>query len=159
MYADDTVNLEEYKLTNRYELHVIRKGNVNQLKIVQVHPIHGQRSLIDADGHGQLVWVGEVAGSLLILDQWSVMGYKDGSLRVLDPETLESRAYITLDFDDVGILGFDDHRFVLSQTGKTPWRAWSLVDWEPLEEVAPVKRADFYDLKEKLTIMLDLPRS
>ena len=148
-------------MTRKYELNRIRKGNVNQSKVVQVHPTHGRRALIDASGHGQLVWVGEVAGSLLILDQWSCMGYKDGSLRVLDPETLESRAYITLDLDAVGIMGFDDHRFVLcqSQAGSTTWRAWGLAYWKPLEEVAPVKRADLHDLKKSLTIMLDLPRS
>lgn len=132
-----------------------------QFKIVQVHPTYGRRVLINADGHGQLVWVGEVAGSLLILDQWNCMGYKDGSLRVLDPETLESRVYIDLDLDAVGLIGFEsNHRLVLceSRAGKTTWRGWRLSDWKPLEEVEPVKREDIQGLEEKLTGMRDLPR-
>ena len=140
---------------------MISSYKLDQFEIVQVHPTHGRRSLINADGHGQLVWVGEVAGNLLILDQWSCMGYKDGSLRVLDPETLESRAYISLDLDAVGLMGFDDaHRFVFceSKAGRTTWQAWGLADWKPLGEIAPVKRADLRDLKKKLTCMLDLPR-
>ena len=126
-----------------------------------MHPTYGPRSLIKADGHGQLVWVGEVAGSLLILDQWSCMGDKDGSLRVLDPETLESKATITLDFDAVGCMGFDGaNRFVLceSRAGRTTWRAWRLTDWTAVEVAEPVERADVQDLEEKLTCMVDLAR-
>ena len=126
-----------------------------------MHPTHGRRSLINVDGHGQLVWVGEVAGSLLIFDQWSVMGYKDGSLRVRDPETLESRVYISLDLDEIGLMGLDDAgRFVLCESGarRTTWRAWRLVDWEPVKEVVPVPRTRVKNLKKVLTCMLDLPR-
>ena len=140
---------------------MVRSHELDRFEVVQVHPTYGRRALINADGHGQMVWVGEVAGSLLILDQWSCMGYKDGSLRVLDPETLEARADMSLDLDAVGLMGFDDaQRFVLceSRAGRTTWRAWRLADWRPLEEVAPVKRANLRDLKRKLTRMLDLPR-
>ena len=138
-----------------------RSYELDRFEVVQVHPKHGRRSLIKAGGHGQMVWVGEVAGSLLILDQWSCMGYKDGWLRVLDPETLEARADISLDLDAIGLMGFDDaHRFVLceSRAGRTTWRAWRLADWQPLEEVVPAKRANLLDLRKKLTCMLDLPQ-
>jgi WD40 repeat protein len=144
---------EDGKLTSRYELH--------RFEVVQVHPTYGRRALITADGHGQLVWVGEIAGSLLILDQWRCMGDKDGSLHVLDPETLETKATITLDLDAVGCMGFDEaSRFVLceSSAGRTTWRAWRLTDWAAVEVVEPVERADLQDLKDKLTCMVDLPR-
>lgn len=125
-----------------------------------MHPIYGRRSLINADGHGQLAWVGEVAGSLLIFDKWYCMGYKDGSLRVLDPETLELRAYIDLDLDAVGLIGFDDaDRFILceSRAGITTWHAWRVTDWEPLEEIAPVDDAKVKDIQKILTCIVDLP--
>ena len=115
-------------MTTRYE--------VGGWQIVQVHPTYGRRSLITADGHGPLVWVGEVAGSLWILDQWRVMGYKDGSLRVLDPETLELRAYLNLDLDGVWLMGFDaGGRLVMceSAAGATTWRAWRLSDWAEVD--------------------------
>jgi hypothetical protein len=145
--------LEGGKLIAEYELH--------RFEVFQVHPTYGRRSLIKADGHGQLAWVGEVAGSLLILDQWNCMGYKDGSLRVLDPDTLESRATIELDFDVMGSIGFDDaDHFVLSEAraGRTTWRAWRLTDWVPVEGIKPVDRGSLRGLKEMLTCMVDLPR-
>lgn len=129
--------------------------------VIQVHPTYGRRSLIDASGHGQLVWVGEVAGSLLILDRWSVMGYKDGSLRVLDPDTLELKVYISLDLDAVWPMGLDEAgRFVLceSKPGWTTWQAWRLVDWGVVRDVEPVPDASIQPLDKVLTCMLDLPR-
>lgn len=130
-------------------------------EIVQVHPAYGRRSLITADGHGQLVWVGEVAGSLLVFDRWSCMGYKDGSLRVLDPDSLELKAYITLDLDAVGVMGFDSEgRLVLSESraGETSWRAWRLCDWKEVS-ATPAEGGDIQRLEGRLTCMLDLPRA
>ena len=130
-------------------------------EIVQVHPACGRRSLIRADGHGQLVWVGEVAGSLLIFDRWSCMGYKDGSLRALDPDTLELKAFIVLDLDAVGVMGFDSEgRMVLSESraGETSWRAWRLGDWKEVGAV-PEEGGDIRGLEGTLTCMLDLPRA
>jgi hypothetical protein len=141
----------EGELAFRYE--------VDGAEIVQVHPTHGRRSLIRADGHGQLVWVGEVAGSLLIFDRWSVMGYKDGSLRVLDPETLALRAYIDLDLDAVWLMGFDaGNRFVLceSRAGETTARAWRLSDWAEVD-AGPVDEAGVESIEQQLTCVLDLP--
>ena len=66
----EILHTERSELVHEYEL--------DRFEVVQVHPIYGRRSLINADGHGQLVWEGEVAGSLLILDQWNCMGYKEG---------------------------------------------------------------------------------
>jgi hypothetical protein len=130
-------------------------------QVVQVHPVHGRRPLIRADGHGQLVWVGEVAGSLLVFERWSCMGYKDGSLRVLDPDTLALKAFIALDLDAVGVVGFDaGGRFVLSEcrAGEATWRAWHLDDWRettpPPADPGAVER-----LESRLACALDLPRA
>ena len=139
---------------------LLRSYARRRFEVVQIHPTRGRRLLINADGHGQLVWVGEVAGSLLILDQWSCMGYKDGSLGVLDPETLESREHIRLDLDAVALMGFDEAtRFVLCEhkPGRTAWRAWRLADWVPLDEVAPVRSENLQDLQKRLTCIVDLP--
>lgn len=69
-------------------------------EVVQIHPVHGARLLIRADGHGQTVYVGETDAGLVLLDVWHVMGDKDANLAVLDPDTLAPRSHAWLqDFE------------------------------------------------------------
>ena len=129
-------------------------------KIFQRHPDHGERELINAGGHGQMVWIGEVGAHLLILDQWSVMGDKDGSLRVLDPDTLDWITTVYLDFDAVSVMGLDENNhFVVRElsAGESKWRAWSLYDWKIHDPYHPPDLAVVRPLKELLTRMNDLP--
>ena len=103
-----------------------RRYVFDRSEILQVHPVFGRRVIIRADGHEQLVCIGEVSDNLIIIDQWSCMGDKDGSIQVLNPDTLETKARISFDLDAFSLIGFDGNsRFVFCKTiaGKITWYA------------------------------------
>lgn len=113
--------------------------------IFQIHPHYGRRLVRRADGHGQDVELGELEGSLFVLEVWRVYGDKNGSISVMDPETLAVLMKAFLDIDCLQEIGFDQEgRFVICEgyphTGFR-WRGYCLPGWQTLGEIQPVAAA------------------
>ena len=100
--------------------------------LVQIHPLYGERRVCALDG---LADIAEIDDVLFVVDLVHIMGDREGTVALYDPDTLTLLVHASI--DRYTLLAFDGPRFVVSEPVATDFRtqAWSWPDCRPLGAV------------------------